>query len=211
MSDTTGDGRPELFSYASQPDRDDVGDAYVVEVDPEQWAVDALPSLVAALWSTSDEYGTSDWGVADTDGDGRSDIVLDVSPWGGRTIEVMRTPFDPALKGNEQGFVLRQDLALDGPTGGAFLERLGDIDGDGAEEVLAGGDGTDPVLVLHLWASGALKMSDVGWSVTSDEGWSGIQKGLMTAGQDVDADGVPDFAFWYQPRGQILVFSGARL
>jgi hypothetical protein len=170
IADGNGDGTPELI----------VGDA--------QWGAVHAHDLVsqAPLWSINNpQHGTTDVTVADVDGDGVSEVL-----WGAGASS---TGEDRLYVGNPQTHAIEwQNIQLDGPFVGP---ARGDLDGDGAEELVVASNSSDagygaPRLVVFDAAT--LAVRGVSQETCNNLGWEGVGQVKV---HDVDGDS----------RGEILI------
>lgn len=170
IGDGNGDGTPELL----------IGDA--------QWGTVHAHDLVtqAPLWSINNpEHGTTDVALGDVDGDGTVEVL-----WGAGATS---TGEDRLFVGNPLSQAIEwQNVQLDGPFIGPVR---GDLDGDGAEELVAVANSSDagygaPRIVVFDAAT--LAVRGVSQETCNNLGWEGVGEVRV---RDVDADG----------RGEILI------
>ncbi len=174
--DVSGDGVPDLV----------VGGWFnllVVAGASDAWVLPSLhPTLLALPGGPGENAGSALARLGDVDGDGREDFAYG-APGGLGAVRVVSGWHGDAL------------LAVPGADAGAdfgdALAAVGDIDGDGVTDLLAGAPRSDAGgaesgdVRLLSGASGALL-----WAVA---GFSGEQFGASVAGVgDVDLDGIPD-------------------
>ncbi|MEM9561346.1 MAG: hypothetical protein AAGA93_01930, partial [Actinomycetota bacterium] len=218
IGDVDGDGIADLAIGA--PGDDDGGSArgavHILflntdgTVKGEQKISDTAGGLTATL-TNSDEFGHAISGLGDVDGDGIADIA--VGTWGdddGGTdrggIHVLFLNADGTVKGEQKISDTAGGLAAtldDGDRFGAALSGLGDVDGDGINDLAVdarydddGGTGRGAVYVLFLDDDGTVKgeqkISDTAGGLTAALE-NGDNFGSGTAGiGDLDGDGVPD-------------------
>ena len=163
--------------------------------------VDVLPYIIGG---TDDNLG-EDFGLGDLDGDGGAEVAVLAG--------------HPEENGNGVVYLLDQEVFADRgtvadsygriePWPGAnltTLDRAGDVDGDGVEDLIVGGsrDGRLAAWLVHGGISGTVTVEDLnetaldtwGQNLTSEDevGVSGELR--VAGGGDVDGDGVPDLAF----------------
>ena len=158
----------------------------------------ATPSFVAFGEAASDRMEVVDGGF-DHNGDGYDDVVVGSVAIGteGGFLLLRGRPSDP------NGIVVICDAATwDGVTGssrlGSSVAGIGDLDGDGCDELAVGADADDlgrnnQGSVRVLWGFGATCQSDAPEVTTLVSGRSNDRLGVaLDGGQDVDGDGVPD-------------------
>jgi len=166
-------------------------------------------------------------GSFDLDGDGRSDLAAGSTRWtregsrvGGVAIFLGREPFRGRTR-----VACGPDLAFPGVDRngdfGAALAGLGDLDGDGCDELAIGAPRADPGLrdagtVSVLWGfGGAGCPAAPAWTVLAGESDFGNAGASVAGGVDFDGDGGPDLV-WGAPRaenpervGSVVVVPGA--
>ncbi|MEM7310351.1 MAG: integrin alpha [Planctomycetota bacterium] len=157
---------------------------------------------------SSDNFGQSMCGIGDYNGDGFDDFAI-----GALTFNIERGRVQ-VFSGNpaESGTVL---LTVDGVNQGDFLgeaiANIGDVNGDGFDELAIGAPGSDAGMMnggrveVYAGGSGALLYAINGGFAQ----WLGRE---VTGLGDVDEDGKPDFAvgaFNLKPQtGYVPIFSG---
>ena len=142
--------------------------------------------------------------AGDFDGDGAADLAVVDSYWGGERgrIHVLGGPFAPG------------DYDLQGPhprwdgldLGGWNLFRVPDLDGDGADELIASDrNRTELVLLRHPFEGGLIQASPdrIVFPVGED-----FSEGLVVASGDIDGDGSSDLVIGAQEASEVFVFTG---
>ncbi|HEX7795884.1 MAG TPA: VCBS repeat-containing protein [Vicinamibacterales bacterium] len=133
--------------------------------------------------------------VGDVNGDGVPDIVTGPGPGGAPLVKV----FNGAT-----GTLIRSFFAFTPSfTGGVFV-AAGDVNGDGAADIIVGADaGGGPNVKVFDGATGATLQSFFAY----DAGFTG---GVRVAAGDVNGDGVPDIVTGAGPGGapHVKVFNG---
>jgi hypothetical protein len=147
VGDTNGDGRADVAVDAGgdkvtvvygradgrSVDLDALGtDGYVIAREP-----------MISDWSIPTGADPSITGVGDVDGDGRGDVVLAAVPWGAGLV---RSPAAPGTTVSVDDGTHGRPIQLDPFVHSLRLADLGDLDGDGRDEVLiAGHTGGEPL------------------------------------------------------------------
>ncbi len=189
---------------------------YIFEPQPD-WPDEVGAEDASAAIEIPGEQGFGEWGLAlaDVDGDGLDDAVL-AQPGLGVGIAL-----GASLQEEEVVTVLDHALLWPEPFWGAgrSAARIGDVDGDGADEIaiggpqdVEGGPGLAYVVGSRLLAGhDEAELSEVGVLLTGQEDGDGF--GVAVAGGgDVDGDDIPDLLVVGEAKqGRLWVFSGVDL
>ncbi len=161
--------------------------------------------------ATGELFGTAVTLTGDLDGDGRADFVAT------STVAAQNRGVVRAYSGADAHLIWSVEGSLAGQRFGASLARLGDVDGDGRDDLIVGawsasfpGASQAGLARVLSGASGATLRDHRGDSVQDHFGWSVAGLG------DVDADLVLDYAVaaidddnFGGSSGSVRVFSGA--
>lgn len=179
----------------SSPVAADIGALHVTDIDGDatcevligdgQWgdvyAIDSV-SLKREWAIANPESGVTDIAVGDVDGDGTAEVV-----WGCGSGS---TGPDVMCVGNWQSKTIKwQSVCLDGPFVGP---EIGDLDGDGADEVVAAswesdsGYGSGRILVFDALT---MRLRAMSGKIVTDDAWTGLHDLKL---RDVDSDGRPE-------------------
>jgi hypothetical protein len=188
IGDATGDGVPDLVLAAYLADRNGLpsaGEAYLYS--------GADYSLVHTFTGEA-AYDTFGWfveGAGDADGDGLDDFMVGAyqADPGGRD----RAGSVYLYSGGTGALIERFDGGVDSPELGRCCAPIGDVDGDGREDLLLGADTADRNGMI---ATGAvyLMASNLGVDTDSDGISDAVEtlRGLDPADDDSDDDGILD-------------------
>lgn len=210
--DVTGDGTADLLAFSPwwAPDTGDSGSWGQVNVlgAPMTWAGSYATDSLLALDGV-EELGLFGWDglVGDFDGDGVDDLVvsgLNVRATSAELAGSLLLHKDAASLSAGVDPVATADSAVDGASEAGYLgwllKPIGDVDGDGTEDLLAtepNGSGLRGVIYIvsgaRLAAGGELRDSFLlSWEGPSTP--EGIGAVVYTGG-DVDGDGIQDAMF----------------
>jgi hypothetical protein len=200
VPDLDGDGGDELlvaapYSYASSSPSGAATVYLFAAMTPGELALDDATVAYAGEMD-EDALGVA-LATADVDQDGTSDLLLGAPFW-----EQHNTPVGVVYGVDGTAPDTSPEdapLRIYGDYGGANyfgvnVTALGDIDGDGADDVAVGG-GAGGITIFHGPLSGAMLASDGDATVellTYD-----MPKGSIASAGDVDGDGVPDLLVGY--------------
>ena len=167
------------------------------------------------------------WDVttADFDGDERADLVVGTL-WdedllhGGLEILLSASLEAPPSSTTTPDWALMPAEAGD-DNAGQSVAAIGDIDGDGADEVAVGVPQDDGLGPGQAWiipgqpgatGGGEMSLSDLGFALSGQVDGDHFGRQLAGGG-DVDGDGIPDLlvSSWGDMAGQVHVYSGADL
>lgn len=194
--DYNGDGYADVLVGAPNDDGNgqDAGRAYVYFGGPGA-SLDSTPDGVLAPSTTNDAFGESVASVGDFDGDGYADVVIGASYRFGQGVAFIffggfGSTFDPT-----------PDVILgDGGTYQAFgrsVSAVGDVNGDGYDDVLVGspggelGSAADGAAFLYLGNRDGKKLP----AISLNQSTSGKHFGEhVSALGDINGDGLADFA-----------------
>ncbi len=198
LGDVTGDGITDLLLGAPGDDSSatDAGAAYLW-AGPFSGVVDlADAGIVLTGEGQGSSAGCSVSGAGDIDGDGTPDLLVGASGGAG-ALFVLTGPITTSvnLGGVEQVFRGEQD----GDAAGCSVSFVGDVDGDGLDDILAGATGADqgrrsdygaaylllgPATAVHDLSSADLALLG--------EGYGDMAGQDVAAAGDVDGDGLAD-------------------
>jgi hypothetical protein len=194
--DVNGDGKADLI-LGARTDATvaaDAGAAFVVTA-PVAGDVVVGAGLGAHLLGVDggDYAGTSVAGVGDVDGDGFDDVVVGAqseatSGSGAGAVYLVRGPMSGEISLSTAYATMFAAAA--GDAVGLASSYVGDMDGDGYTEVVAGASGGDTAYILYGPVSGSMDLSAADVAITGAVN-SALGVGLGAAG-DVDGDGLAD-------------------
>ncbi len=201
--DVDGDGYDDVVVGARGDDDQGAlsGSAYVYYGSATGLQATAEDKLTASDGAASDYFGTAVRGAGDLDGDGYDDVVVGA-------------PYDDDLGsssgalyvyyGSATGIRSSSETKLtasDGAAGdelGYPIGRLGDLDGDGYDDLVVGAhydddDGTSSGSAYVYFGSSSGLRVDSERKLTAPDAEAGAEFGLWVGGTgDVDGDGLPD-------------------
>lgn len=215
--DVNGDGRADII----------VGAPLDGTVAPNQGVAKVYSGANGALLFTlngaaaGDFFGATVGSAGDLNGDGKADLLVGAplaDPNGVSAAGVVRTfsGANGSALWTVGGDAVGDNLGGDSASGPVGATSIGDIDGDGRPDIVAGMRNSD----LAGTNTGAVRLLSgaTGATLTTIPGVSGGELFGHAVGAlgDVNADGIPDFAagaIWADPQGtssgQVRVFSGA--
>ncbi|MEQ1893098.1 MAG: integrin alpha, partial [Planctomycetota bacterium] len=219
LGDLDLDGTTDIAVGAYRDDDGglDHGAVYVLFLNPSgtvkaQQKISGTSGGLVATLDQEDSFGWSVEPIGDLDGDGILDLAVGATRDDGAEADLLRD------YGAVYLLQLRRDgtvkattrLAADTPPFGSALRPgdrfgadvalLGDLDGDGVEDIAVGAFGDDPlksgrVLVMPLNANGTVKsFIEIGASLGGFTGSLGKSDrfGISLASDDLDGDGIQD-------------------
>ncbi len=207
--DLDGDGISDVAIGATGTGIGREGGVYVVTGPVRgEW------SLEAAAWRLGGSMPESQFGsavlVADVDGDGWLDVIGGGAgnPAAGGALYAAFGPIQGSVDLDASGEAYRIDAAVGTSRSWQTLASAGDIDGDGADDFLAGAVAMGSGGPTALWfvrgnPSRALTLGD-GVPVTSADG--APLSTSASGGADLDGDGVLDMAIGVPERGGGVVY-----
>ncbi|NOY26560.1 MAG: hypothetical protein GXP62_11860 [Oligoflexia bacterium] len=222
--DLDGDGLADMVigAYLNDDAATNAGAAYVV-----LGGIDGVVSLAdsqAQFYGSnaSDGAGKAVAGAGDVNGDGASDLLIgaDGNDGGGAAsgaAYVVYGPFSGASSLTDADITLLGENA--GDLAGVALAMAGDLDGDGATEILIGAPGSDRSVTnggaAYLFYDPPVGTSSLGDAAVIIEGSDSGLGSALAGGQDIDGDGTPDMVIASPDvaggDGQVLIFLGAGL
>jgi len=190
VGDVNGDGFSDLIAGAGPG-----GGPHVKVFDGSQLEK-GNPALLNSFSAFEETFrGGVNVAAGDVDGDGRAEVVVGADVGGGSHIKVI-TAADGSVKSSF--------FAFDPSFRGGVRVASGDIDGDGADELVAGaGPGGGPHVKVFSGAGAQLH------AFTAFE--PTFRGGIYVAAGDLDGDGVAEVIAGSGPGGgpHVKVFSGA--
>ena len=197
--DFDGDGLDDVLVSAPLADRagNRSGEAYLFH-GPVRGTVDLANADVLLLGEARGDEAAHAIAAADVDGDGRDDII--VGGWQA-LVDRHRPGVVYVIRGPASGEVRLADAdtrlvgADDGERAGVALAGVGDVDGDGRDDLLVGtaGGSRDPghAYLVTAIADGELNLSDATAKLVGEMVGDSVGAALAGPG-DVDGDGVDD-------------------
>jgi len=204
MGDMNGDGLDELVSGAKEYDGggDRAGAAFILDFQGTVESRDIVDADGVMLGAVANGLAGGAVAVGDLDGDGYGELVVGAESTQVGGFDNSGTVYlVPGGAGVPSGSLESMTTRMDGDQGcrlGRSLAMLGDVDGDGTQDLAIGGPecsvgGTDAGAVMILLGDfeGSLSVDDAdiilaGGSGARQAGWS------VAAAGDVDANGLAD-------------------
>jgi hypothetical protein len=234
--DVDGDGLAELLVGARFEDPDwndpdepgpDMGRFYLLTGD--QLAPGGTISLASAAISFVGEDGDATLGVGaaagDVDGDGLGDVVVSASNYddgSDKNVGRVYLFFGSSLVAGGEFGAEQADARIEGEQPNDWLGRglttMGDLDGDGGDDLLLGSGGHGGTGEMAIFLSGSLVPGaelSLGQADRLSSGGELNNHGRVVSALDVDGDGLADVLgsdpSADQPGGVTYLFSGADL
>ena len=203
-ADQDGDGLADLLLGAEHEPSggEDAGAAYLFYGPISGWR--SAAAAAAKFTGTEGSHAGSALDIAgDLNGDGWADLAVgayDDSEYGDRlgAVYLFSGPVSGALPLSSADAVIRGQQACD--RAGASIAAVGDVNGDGAEDLLVGASGvgedkngiaTGGVFLYHGPVSAQTVLSAADAILLGEDGWDDADNGA--AGGDVNGDGYADF------------------
>jgi len=185
LGDSDGDGTAEVAVGGAG------GAVWVVSTDTR--GTHTLGNAAAVLRGGAG-FGAAVLGALDVDGDGLDDLVVG-GPEDAGTVSVFTSLLSGALDAEDADAVLSGSAPGNGL--GTALAGVGDVDGDGYDDLLAGAPGNDSAALdagaAYLLSGPATASGDISTLATLViTGSAGAGAGSAVAAGDVDGDGVID-------------------
>ena len=194
--DVDGDGHDDVVVGAHGVDIDgtDEGSAYVYYGAPGGIRAAEATTLVASDAADEASFGWSVAGAGDVDGDGLDDVIVGAPGTAdGGAAYLFLGSSSGADSDSEQQLVL-EGAAADAAFGWS-VAGVGDVDGDGLDDVLVGapGAGEDAEGGAFLYLGSASGLDETPQELLASDGAAGDALGWSVAGAgDVDGDGLDD-------------------
>ena len=208
VSDLDGDGQVELAvvarvddtGTACAPARTDSGSVLVFERSGGVFGTTPMVSL----WGPQASQQVSAVAAADMNGDGIGDLIIGGPAWDKPSLDnvggVSLQLGSAGLSGNVCGATATLFGVAAADSMGTVLEPLGDVDGDGCDEVAIGVPQADPPGVANAgavyvwWGYGAGCATEVPTLSALSPLNAGAQAGVSLAAADLDRDGRVELA-----------------
>ncbi len=199
---------PGAFEWHDGHDNDCDGISDALLLDSAAWILEAERS--------GDGVGAALAGAGDVDGDGLADLLLGAPAWqGGRGAAYLLLGSTAAVASGATN-LWYADARLGGAEPGdglaSALAPVGDVDGDGFDDILLLGDGSGCAHLFTGPLAGDLATDDA-WLTVGPLDGAFEAGGAVSGGADLDHDGAPDLVLGTpgveDARGGVLLFSAA--
>ncbi|MDP2312723.1 MAG: MopE-related protein [Pseudomonadota bacterium] len=218
LGDLDGDGLPDFgtgYEFIDHRGLDRTGAVYVFTTVGS--GTEAAADTATAVIYGSEEYDEIGLGATglDLDGDGFSDLVVgaqgyDSDPADGAAL-VFMGPVAGSIAGDDADLVFTGESSAS--YAGRMVDTVGDINGDGLDDLLVGAPQTDDGAAYLIWGASTLAggpLADANVKFRGDRA-NYFQLGYSLDGLgDLNEDGWPDLFISenYYPGGQGYVFFG---
>ncbi len=194
VGDINGDGHNDTVVAAPWEgvNGTETGTAYAYFGGP---SLDDIPDLVFHGTDYSGWMGSSVAGIDDADGDGQRDLLIGAPGFGGGSGRVFFYRGGPGIDNVSEAFY---DRPMDGLRFGSAVAGIGDLDGDGLEDIVIGtpdrvlsdpNPGRPGRAYVYLTGPGLDTEPDLQYAGLSDKDWYG---GTLAGAGDTDGDGIPE-------------------
>ena len=229
MGDVDGDNLEDIFIGAPSYDSSfgtNAGKGYLFFASSLSNTSINLSSADRVFLGEKDQ-GFSSYAVAsagDVDGDGLDDMILglpkeyDVVWASGKAYLFLSTSImNASTISNLSDADYIFTGAESGDYTGAAVASAGDVDGDGLDDILIGGDQAvglgigkaHLILAASLGSFSAINLANVGYTFLGDQNASGGEYSVSLAGGDVDGDGLSDVLIGFSVDNTMADDSGA--